>query len=104
MSNLTDFFPASGGGGYIPGLIGIEYLALSGGGAGGRQSGSYGGGGAGGGSLLYNYVYLNLDVTTPVLVGPGGAISSINEQVNGGSTVLGQGLSLTTILGGGGGT
>ena len=106
-NNLTDFFPAAGGGGnggYIPGLVGIEYFALSGGGAGGRQSGTYGGGGAGGGTLIYQYVYLNLDATTPVLVGAGGAVDVFSEQVNGGSTVLGEGLFLTTILGGGGGT
>ena len=106
-NNLTDFFPAAGGGGnggYIPGLVGIEYFALSGGGAGGRQSGSYGGGGAGGGTLIYQYVYLNLDTTTPVLVGAGGAVAGLSDQVNGGSTVLGEGLFLTTILGGGGGT
>tara|TARA_R110000737_G_scaffold54043_2_gene76081 strand:+ start:452 stop:1420 length:969 start_codon:yes stop_codon:yes gene_type:complete len=109
MSDLTDFFPAAsggGGGGYIPGLIGVEYLALSGGGAGGRQSGTYGGGGAGGGTLVYQYVYLNLDVTTPVLVGAGGAVAGLSDQVDGGSTVLGEGLLLhvQTILGGGGGT
>ena len=106
MSDLTDFFPAGGGGGggYIPGLIGVEYLALSGGGAGASQTGSYGGGGAGGGTLAYQYVYFNLDITTPVLVGAGGAVAGLNDQVNGGSTVLGEGLLLQTILGGGGGT
>lgn len=92
-------------GGYIPGLIGIEFLALSGGGAGGRQSGSYGGGGAGGGTLIYQYMYVNLDAAVPVLVGAGGAVAGLNDQVNGGSTVLGEGLILSqTILGGGGGT
>jgi hypothetical protein len=107
MNNLTDFFPAASGGGsggYIPGLIGIEFLALSGGGAGGGQSGTYGGGGAGGGTYTYQYVYLNLDAITPILVGAGGAVAGINDQVNGGSTIIGEGLLLTTILGGGGGT
>lgn len=106
MSDLTDFFPAASGGsgGYIPGLIGFEYLALSGGGAGGLQSGSYGGGGAGGGTLINQYLYLNIDATAPILVGAGGAVAGLFDQINGGSTVLGEGPLLTTILGGGGGT
>lgn len=90
------------GGGYIPGVIGFEFLALSGGGAGSRGA-TYGGGGGGGGSLIHLFAYAPSDTAIPIVVGAGGA-QNVYTQSNGGSSIIGDGLLVTTILGGGGGT
>ena len=88
---------AVSGGGYIPGVIGFEYLALSGGGSGGPYA-TYGGGGGGGGTLVHSFAYSLKDVAIPIVVGAGGSNSK------GGDTIIGEGLLVTTILGGGQGT
>lgn len=93
---------SSGGGGYVPGIIGFEFLALSGGGSGGLGS-TYGGGGGGGGTLINSFAYTHLDQVIPITVGAGGAQSGY-AQSSGGSSVLGDNIFVTTILGGGGGT
>lgn len=93
---------SSGGGGYVPGIVGFEFLALSGGGAGARGA-AYGGGGGGGGTLMNLFAYTHLDQVIPITVGAGGA-QNVNTQSSGGSSVLGDGIFVTTILGGGGGT
>lgn len=90
------------GGGYVPGVVGFEFLALSGGGA-GALGGTYGGGAGGGGTLMNSFAYTYLDQVIPITVGAGGAQAGY-AQSSGGSSVLGDGLFVTTILGGGGGT
>ena len=85
------------GGGYIPNIIGFEYLARSGGGAGGAHA-TYGGGGGGGGSLVHSFAYSYKGVTIPIIVGAGGS------NAKGGDTIIGEELLITTILGGGAGT
>lgn len=89
----------AGGGGYIPGVIGFEAFVLSGGGGGGPRA-TYGGGGGGGGTLAHLFVYAAKDSTIPITVGAGGA----TQGVVGGSSIIGSGLFVTTILGGGAGT
>ena len=92
----------SASGGYIPGVVGFEFLALSGGGSGGLN-GTYGGGGGGGGTLMNLFAYAHLDRVIPITVGAGGAQGGYG-QYSGGSSVVGDGIFVTTILGGGGGT
>lgn len=89
---------SAGGGGYIPGIIGFEAFVLSGGGGGGFRA-TYGGGGAGGGTLAHLFAYATKDTTIPITVGAGGT-----TQVVGGSSIIGSGLLVTTIVGGGAGT
>ena len=108
MSNFTDFFPsgggASGSGGYIPGIIGFEYMGLSGGGAGGEiDANGRAGGAGGGGTLIYQFGYTYLGIVTPVIVGAGGSYAGSIDGP-GGSTIIGdpKNLLVTTILGGGG--
>lgn len=93
---------AGASGGYIPGVVGFEFLALSGGGAGARGS-TYGGGGGGGGTLMNLFAYAYLNQVIPITVGAGGPQNGFGQS-SGGSTVLGDGLFVTTVLGGGGGT
>ena len=94
---------SSGGGGYVPGIIGFEFLALSGGGSGNIGS-TYGGGGGGGGTLINSFAYTHLDRVIPITVGAGGTRMGGTTQYSGGSSVLGDSILVTTILGGGGGT
>ena len=88
---------SAGGGGYIPGIIGFEYFALSGGG-GGISGGAYGHGGGGAGSLVHGFAYAQKDVSIPIVIGAGGS------SAKGGDTIIGEGLLITTILGGWAGT
>lgn len=94
---------AGASGGYIPGVVGYEFLALSGGGA-GVKGYTYGAGGGGGGTLIHSFAYGRLNIVIPITVGAGGPINPNSIQASGGSSVLGEGLFVTTVLGGGGGS
>lgn len=57
----------------------------------------------GGGTLVNSFAYTYLDKTTAIVVGAGGA-QNVYTQSDGGFSTIGDGLLITKVLGGGGGT